>query len=172
MTTPAKGGVAGCLMAAALVATGGTPALAGDACTGTYMTTQMQKIPLPVTVRLAQEPENPKLATRFLDGVREGGGQIDPASPLQMTLAFTLTTAGGAQVYNNFSWADQSGAFVNVQAAAVEMTAQVMDTTSYAYVWAASASCRVQVADAGAVAYELGRLIGRTLGRDVQNGRL
>jgi hypothetical protein len=164
--------MAGGLMAVALVASGAMPALAGDACTGTYMTTQMQVIPIPVTVRLAQEPENPALATPFLDGLRDGGSRIDPASALQMTLAFTLTTAGGAQVYNNFSWADQAGQFVNVQAAAVEMTAQVMDTNSYAYVWAASASCKVQVSDAKQVAYELGRLVGRTLGRDVQNGKL
>lgn len=161
--------LAGGLLAAVLPT---TPARAEDACSGTYMTTQMQKVPIPVTVSLAQEPENPKLAGRFFDGVRDGGGVIDAASPLQMTLAFTLTTAGGSQVFNNFSWGDQSGAIINIDAGAVELTAQVMDTNSYAYVWAASASCRIHTHDGSAVAYELGRLIGRTLGRDVQNGTL
>jgi hypothetical protein len=164
--------LAGCLLTAALLGVSFTPARAGDACTGTYMTTQMKQIPLPVTVSLSSDPENPALAGRFLEGMRAAGGQIDAASPLKITLVFTLTTAGGAQVFNNFSWGQQGGAPVNLQSGSIELTAQVMDTNTYAYVWAASASCRIKVPDAGPVAYELGRLIGRTLGRDVQNGTL
>lgn len=165
-------GLAGGLLAATLVAASVTPARAGDACAGTYMTTQMQQVPLPVVVSLSSDPENPALAGRFLDGLRDGGGQIDAASPLKITLVFTLTTAGGAQVFNNFSWGNQSGAPINLQSGSIELTAQVMNTNTYAYVWAASASCRIKVPEAGPVAYELGRLIGRTLGRDVQNGTL
>jgi hypothetical protein len=47
-----------------------------------------------------------------------------------------------------------------------------MDANTYAYVWAISAGCRIKVPGAGAVAYELGRIIGSTLGRAVQNGTL
>jgi hypothetical protein len=52
------------------------------------------------------------------------------------------------------------------------MTAKVMEANTYAYVWAISASCNIRVPSAGAVAYELGQIIGRTLGRAVQNGML
>jgi hypothetical protein len=162
------------MLAAAIFAVGG-PALAGDACSGTYMTSVMQPIPVPPTVALAEAPENPALADRFLGGLRAGGALLDPSSPLKLGLLFTLATraSGPLQgtVYSGFNWADQGGHLADINAASVNLTVNLVDSTSAAYVWIASAQCAIKVPDAGAVAAELGNLIGRTLGRDVQNGR-
>jgi hypothetical protein len=166
---------AGVLLAAALLGISGAPAWAGDACSGTYSTSVMQRVPLPMTLTFMQTGENRKLAQRFLDGLRSEGGQVDPASPLRLNLVFTITTPAAGpmqgQSYNNFSWADQNGQFADISAGIVNVTAQVMDITSYAYVWVASAQCIVKVRDGGAVAAELGALIGRTLGRDEPSGK-
>ena len=165
---------AGSLLAAALLIPAAS-AWAGDACSGTYTTTVMQQVPLPMKIAPAQAPENPKLAERFVDGLRGTGGQIDPNSPYRLNLIFTIATpASGSmqgQVYNNFSWADQNGAFLDTSASVVNITAQAMDTTNYAYVWIATARCTVKVRDSGAVAADLGALIGRTLGRSESNGQ-
>ena len=167
---------AGLLLAAGLLASSGAPALAGDACSGTYTTSVMQEIPLPVTIAVAEAPANPGLADRFMAGLRAGGAQVNQSSPLRLDLVFTLSTpASGPQqgtVYNNFTWADQGGAFVDVNASIVNITVHVVDTASYAYVWIATAECTVKVRDGGAVATELGAFIGRTLGRNVPSGRL
>jgi hypothetical protein len=167
---------AGAILAASLLASGGGPALAGDACGGTYTTSVLQQVPLPLTVALAEAPENPALAERFVAGMRAGGARIDPASSLRMDLLFTLSTpASGATqgtVYNNFNWADQGGALADVTAGRVSLSAHVMDISSYAYVWVATAQCDIRTQDAGAVAAELGAFIGRTLGQNVPNGAL
>jgi hypothetical protein len=163
---------AGALVVALLISA--APAWAGDACSGVYATTVLQQIPLPMKIAPSQAPENQKLAGRFTDGLRSAGGQIDPGSPLRLNLIFTIATPASGpmqgQVYDNFSWADQNGAFLDASASVVRITAQVMDTSSYAYVWIATAQCTVTTRDSGAVAAELGALIGRTLGRSESNG--
>lgn len=165
--------IAGGLLAAALFIPA-APAWAGDACSGVYQTTVLRQVPLPIKITPAQAPVNPKLTDSFMDGLRGAGGQVDPNSPFQLNLIFTVATPASGpmqgQVYNNFSWADQNGSFLDTSASVISITAQVMDTTSYAYVWIAAARCTIKVKDSGAVAAELGALIGRTLGRAVSNG--
>lgn len=167
---------AGAVLVAGLLGAGGAPALAGDACSGTYMTSVLQPVSVPLAVALAEAPDNPALAASFLAGLRNAGGQIDPSSQYRLSLLFTLSTPGSGSsqgtVYNNFSWADQGGHLADVTASTVNLSAHVMDTSSYAYVWIASATCAVHVPNAGAVAGELGAMIGRTLGRAVPNGAL
>lgn len=163
-------------MLAAATFAGGGAALAGEACTGTYTTSVLQPVSFPVTVAMADAPENPALAASFLSGLRSAGAQTDPSSPYRLTLLFTLVTpASGAApgtVYNNFTWADQSGTLANTGASTVNVSAHVMDTSSFSYVWIASVQCTIQVRNATSVARELGTLIGRTLGRSVPNGAL
>ena len=167
---------AGAMLAAGSIAASGGPALAGDACTGTYMTSVMQPVSLPVTVAFADAPENPALANHFLAGLRAGGALVDPSSPLKLGLLFTLSTAASGPLqgttYNNFNWADNGGALADIHASIVNVTANLVDRNSAAYVWIASAQCTVKVHDGAAVATELGNLIGRTLGRSVPNGTL
>ena len=162
--------------AAVLVAGLSGPALAGSACSGTYSTSLLQPVPLPVTISLAQPPVNPGLADRFLAGLRAGGAVVDQSSPLRLDLVFTVATPASGPlngtVYNNFSWADQGGALVDVNASTVNLMAHLVDVSSYAYIWIATARCTINTRDGAAVADELGALIGRTLGRDLPNGRL
>ncbi len=164
------------LLAAGMLASSGGAALAGDACTGTYSTSLLQEVPLPVTIALAEAPVNPGLANQFIAGLRYAGAQIDQTSPLRLDMVFTVATpaSGPLQgtVYNNFTWADQGGSLVDVNASTVNLMAHLVDTTSYAYIWIATAQCTIKVRDGAAVASELGAFIGRTLGRDVPNGRL
>lgn len=168
--------VAGVVLAAAALAAAGGPALAGNACSGTYMTSVMQPIALPVTVGMADAPENPGMAEHFAAGLRAGGAQIDPSSPLKLGLLFTLSTRGAGPLqgtsYNNFTWADEGGHLADINAAKLNITANVVDRVSAAYVWIASVECTVKTRDGGALAAELGELIGRTLGRSVPDGRL
>lgn len=167
---------AGAILAAALLASSGGPALAGDACSGTYTTSLLQAVPMPVTIALAEAPVNPGLANPFIDGLRAGGAQVDQSSPLRLDLVFTISTpaSGPLQgtVYNNFTWADQGGPLADVAGSTVNLMAHLVDRSSYAYIWIATAQCIMKVRDGAAVASELGTFIGRTLGRDVPNGRL
>lgn len=167
---------AGILLAAGLAACGAGPALAGSACTGTYTTSVLQPVPLPATIAMAETPVNPGLASQFLAGLQASGVQVDPAARLRLDLVFTIVTptSGPSQgaVYNNFTWADQGGALIDVDASTINLSAQLMDTSAYAYVWIATARCTIQSRDAGAVSKELGNFIGRTIGRNVPDGRL
>lgn len=162
--------------AGALLAAAGAPAWAGDACSGGYSTTAMQAMPTPVTVALAAAPENPRLAAQFVAALQASGARIDAGSPMRLTLLFTIATPQQGplqgQVFNNFSWGDQGGNVIDIAASRLSLTAQVMDTSSYSYVWVASVQCTIKVRDAGALASELGTLIGRTLGQSVPNGTM
>lgn len=164
------------LLAAGLLVSSGMPALAGDACSGTYSTSLLQQVPLPVTIALAEAPVNPGMANQFIAGLRSAGAQIDQTSPFRLDLVFTVATpaSGPLQgtVFNNFTWADQGGSLVDVNASTVNLMAHLVDTTSYAYIWIATAQCIIKVRDGAAVASELGAFIGRTLGREVPNGKL
>jgi hypothetical protein len=167
---------AGALLAAALLASAPFPALAGPACTGTFSTSSLQPIKMPATIALANAPENPSLANPFLDGLKAAGVTIDPASPLRLDLVFTLATpaSGSLQgaVYNNLTWADEGGGSVDVNASRIDLMAHLVNTSNYSYVWIATAQCTVKVQGGGAVANELGRFIGRTIGKDVPDGKL
>ncbi len=167
--------LAGVFSAALLLGAPAAPAWAGSACQGTYMASVMQQVRLPMTFAFAQAAENRQLAESFLAGLRGAGAAIDPASPLRLTLVFTVTTPASGpmqgRAYNNFSWGDEKGSFQDINASVINVTGQVMDVSSFAYVWIVSAQCTVKVHDTGAVATELGALIGRTLGRDVQDGK-
>ena len=167
---------AGAILAAAGLLAAGGPALAGEACSGSYTTSLLQQVPLPLTISLAEAPVNPGLANRFLAGLQAGGAKVDPSSPLRLDLVFTVATPESGPlkgtVYNNFSWADQGGSLVDAKASTVNLMAHLVDRSSYAYVWIATAQCTVKVPDGGAVASELGAFIGRTLGREVPNGKL
>jgi hypothetical protein len=168
---------AGLLAAAALLGMSGGPARAGNACSGSYMTSVMQEIPRPVKVSFAQSQDNKAqdLGKSFIDGMVGAGAVADPASPLRLAVVFTISTpASGPQrgkVYNNFNWVDEKGALVDTTGSMVNLTAQVMNIDTYSYVWIASAQCKVNVSDPGAVAADIGALIGRTLGRGVANGK-
>ncbi len=167
---------AGAMLAVGLLVAPAGPALAGDACKGTFMTSVMQPIPLPAKIALADAPENPALADHFLAGLRAGGAEVDPASPFKLGLLFTIATPSSGPLqgttYNNFNWADNGGTLVDINASTVNITANLVDSNSAAYVWIASAQCIIKVRDGAEVATELGNLIGRTLGRNVQNGTL
>jgi hypothetical protein len=165
----------GVLLAAGLFVSSGGPALAGDTCSGTYSTSLLQQVPLPVTIALAEPPVNPDLAKLFLAGIRAGGAQVDPSAKLRLNLVFTIATATSGplqgSVYNNFSWADEGGASLDLTASTVNVMAQLVDTTTYAFIWIANAQCTLKVRDGTALAGEIGALIGRTLGRDIPNGK-
>lgn len=149
------------------------PAMAADSCKGTYMTSVMQPMAQPVTVATVSDPRNPELSAQFEAGLAAGGAKVDASSPLRLNVIFTLATPGAAgQAFNNFNWATQGGANANVQGGAIEVTAQVMDTNSYAYLWIASFRCTIQTPDAGSLAGDLGRLVGSTMGKSVPTGRM
>ncbi|CAH2603299.1 conserved protein of unknown function [Rhodovastum atsumiense] len=164
--------VAMALLGVGLTGMWASPARADEVCQGSYMASVMQQRSLARTVALAEAPENPGLAAQFINGFREGGASIDSGSNFRLSLVFTLASAGSGQVFNNFTWADQQGGFTDVQASTLRVTAQVLDTTDYAYVWVISADCQIQVRDANRVAHSLGLLVGRTLGRSVPNGTM
>jgi len=167
--------LAGVFAAALLLGAPAAPAWAGSACQGTYMASVMQKTPLPMPITYVAAEGNAKLGEAFVNGLRDAGGVIDPASRLRLALVFTVATPASGpmqgRVYNNFSWADEKGSFQDVSASVINLTGQVMDINSFAYVWIVSAQCTVKVSDTSAVAGELGALIGRSLGRDVQDGK-
>ena len=161
------------------------PARAAGSCTGTYITSALEKVPQSTAVRIdpprEQTPTSIAAAERFLRGVQATGARLQDNSDLRLRLVFsvvvgttsrTLEAPADAEVYNDFTWLDPSLRMKSKEPGNILLTAQVINVSTAAIAWVASIRCEIHTRDAGTLAEDLGRVVGATLWQTVPEGRL
>lgn len=165
-------------------------------CEGTYAATPIQPLPATVSVGLDihdASPENQRLGQQFLAGIGSMGVMVGPRP--NVLLHVTASILGGAtsrssnqteQYYPGLS-AFQGG--INPAPPVIPRTSPLTQRNSSAasllivridategqstrVSWVASVQCQRTGGDDGQLAYELGRVIGSTLGQRIERRRL
>jgi hypothetical protein len=172
------------LSATAPVVLAVVPAHAAGSCTGTYITSALENVPPSTTVGVDPRERTPvsiAAGKRFLAGMQAAGARVQDNSDLRLRLVFsviegmtskTSEAPADAEVYNDFSWLDPS---LRIQAkgpGSIVLTAQVMNVSTAAISWVASIRCDIHTRDGGALAEDLGRVVGATLWKTVPNGQV
>jgi hypothetical protein len=168
----------------ALVVLAVVPAHAAGTCTGTYITSALEKIPPSTTVGIdprERTPTSMAAGERFLAGMQAAGARVQENSDLRLRLVFsviegmtskTSEVPADAEVYNDFTWLDPSLRLKTTQPGSIVLTAQVMNVSTAAISWLASIRCDIHTSDGGALAEDLGRVVGASLWKTVPNGRV
>ena len=167
------------LLAATLVS---ATADASSICSGSVTGSVLAPLHKPIAVSLVtpiNERPDPALARRFLDGVQAAGVSVVDTGQgnavLDMTFSVSPTNNGGAGraggTYKGFGW--MSGDTVTGQGApdmrgsALALSIEVTDAASQSLAWIGSVNCTVRGDDPAALAEELGRVVGHSLGNSV-----
>jgi hypothetical protein len=170
------------LAATVLAALAVVPARAAGSCTGTYITSALEEIPQSTRVGLDPRERTPTSVAadeRFLAGMQAAGARVQENSDLRLRLVFsviqgmTSTTSeapADAEVYNDSTWLDPSLRIRSKQPGSIVLTAQVMNVSTASITWVASIRCDIRTSDGGALAEDLGRVVGATLWKSVPNG--
>lgn len=158
-------------------------AYADDLCAGNIAATVMQPLRTPVVVSVETpigSDANPQLAQRFLNGVQGGGVAVAPAGQgttlIDMTFRVSPSASGGAGpaggAYKDFSWvsgeAAPGGGQWTIRGATVSVSIEATDIATQSLAWIGTLNCTIKSDDAGAVAQDLGFVIGRWLGRPTE----
>jgi hypothetical protein len=158
-------------------------ARADSICAGNISTTVLQPVRTPITISVEtpiSSDANPQLGQRFLAGVQNGGVIVAPVGQgttlLDMTFQVTPSANGGAGpaggAYRDFSWVSgedaPGGAQWTLVGATVTASIEATDIASQSLAWIGTVKCTIKVNDAGAVAENLGTVIGRWLGRPTE----
>ena len=165
-------------------------------CEGTYAATPIQPLPAALSVGLDihdASPENQSLARQFLAGVGSVGVAVGPQPNVLLHVTASILGGGTSrsstpteQYYPGLS-AFQGG--INPAPPVIPRTGTVtgrgssgaslliirIDATeaqSTRVSWVASIQCQRTGGDDGQLAYELGRVIGGTLGQRIERRRL
>ena len=162
----------------------GPAAHADNVCAGNISTSVLQPLRTPVTISVEtpiSSDANPQLGQRFLAGVQNGGVTVMPSGQgttlLDMTFEVTPSANGGAGprggAYKDFSWvsgeAAPGGGQWTLSGATVSVSIEATDIASQSLAWIGTVQCTIKVNDAGAVADDLGTVIGRWLGRQANS---
>jgi hypothetical protein len=172
-----------------VVLAGAAPSvLAASTCAGTIRSSLVHALPRPMVVMggvtSIANTTAPELTRRFVDGLRRAGTNIAMADEGNVTLniAVSVTAPPNASnvisgSYQGFEWV--SGGRIEVgqrlpdlRSANLSMSAVLTDNQAATQSWVATVDCRVQTDDPEALAEELGLIIGRAFGTNVQEKRL
>ena len=153
-----------------------------QSCTGSYESTRLNPLPKPTTVSwtlIDETPTNQSLLQRFGAGLRESGIGMGSDGNVVLKMSFTLTPAPGNPAAGrlvNFNWADpanwSSGTVPSIVGSVLDFNAVVVEADSGQMDWIATGRCTVRTEDNGAIAEQIGRFVGRSLGSDSQRGRI
>ena len=157
-------------------------ARADNVCAGNIATTVLQALRTPITISVEtpiSSDANPQLGQRFLAGVQNAGVAVTPAGQgttlLDMTFQVTPSASGGgpaAGAYRDFSWVSgeqaPGGGQFTIAGATVSVSVEATDIASQSLAWIGTITCTIKVNDPGAVADDLGTVIGRWLGRPTE----
>jgi hypothetical protein len=158
-------------LAFCLLATG---ARAESGCRGSLSASALQPVAAGTPVILdilSQDAANTALSERFAAGMRAVGAQIEAAGNLHLRLNFLLRDPSTGGVYSDFSWlADPAGADNPIARdgprPVIMLTATLTDTANAALVWVALVDCVIDTKSTETLAFDLGREIGRWLGKN------
>ena len=165
-------------------------------CEGTYAATPLQPLPAGVSVGLDihdASPENQRLAQQFLAGMGSVGVAVGGQPTVLLHVTASILGGGssrssyGAEEYYPGLSAFQGGMnpappviprsspLTQRSAPAASLLIVRIDATeaqSTRVSWVASVQCQRTGGDDGQLAYELGRVIGATLGQRIERRRL
>jgi hypothetical protein len=182
MRTGTRFAVAALALVAAAAA---RPAAAMESCSGTYSATLIQPLPNPLVVALIvydDSPRNLALAAQFKAGMQSAGVAVSgtPTVRLSLTVALNGGTDDAAPVPssdNSFSWMsggirpqapDQTQfgrASQDTPPVTVQLRADVRPESGGPVAWVATLRCAMQGNDEQRLAYDIGVVIGRAIGR-------
>ncbi|CAH2602933.1 conserved protein of unknown function [Rhodovastum atsumiense] len=168
------------------------PAWALQSCTGSYSATLLRPLPRPLVVGLLvrdDSPRNRDLAERFRAGLRHAGVAVAgrPSAQLSIIATFTGAAAPAAaptvEASPGFSWmgggidrqAPEKGRLGGEPRATGPVTlmlrADVRPDPAQPVAWTASLQCTRRDRDDRRLAYEIGTVIGRAIGRRAERVR-
>lgn len=176
---------------ALIAAAGVAPAMAAESCRGTYSATLIQPLPKPLVVGLIVRDDSPRnlaLAAKFGAGMQHAGVSVKGAPTARLSLTVALNggmadAAPAASSDDSFSWmgggvqlqAPDQTRFgrpsQNVQPMTVQLRAEVRTEAGGPVVWVATLRCAMRGDDEQKLAYDIGTVIGRAMGRRVDQAR-
>jgi hypothetical protein len=138
----------------------------------------MAPLPKPLTISVVQpvsDDANPGMAQHFLSGVQATGLTVVPpnqgSTQIDMTFAVTPPAAATGGVFKGFSWmsglqapGNGSGALAG---SVVSVSIEATNTADQSLSWVGTIKCTLNSTDPLAVAEHFGELVGRSLGKSI-----
>jgi hypothetical protein len=160
-------------------------AYAAGACSGTITASLAHSLPVPLIVALQTHVDgstNPSLVQRFVDGLRRGGISLSREGNVTLRLALSLGAplrASGTMIsgsYKAFEWATEEQTSApqaqrHIRADLLSLSATLVDNVEQTQSWVASIQCVVQTDDSGALAEDIGEIIGHDIGQTIVGQR-
>jgi hypothetical protein len=148
------------------------PAGAASVCQGSYTASSIRSLPQPATIELGttrSDPANVRLAQVFADGLRRAGVTVAPTGNVRLGLSFLIHEKRGARALQHvdFTWMDHLPS--QIGSATIALTVMLVDPHDAAFLWVGSAECVIQTVSKEALAGYLGEVIGRDLGKSVND---
>jgi hypothetical protein len=156
-------------------------ALAAGSCSGNIQTSLIHPLPAPMTVSMQNSVDNspnPVLAGRFVAGLQRAGVTLVDQGNVMLSITVTVVPSASARnsvggVYKGFDWVSGEqtpnvGQGPGLMSANLSMSATLTDTAQSTLSWVATLQCIVKTDSSGNVAEDLGEVIGRSLGQNVE----
>jgi hypothetical protein len=174
-------GCIGLLLAAAIAAR----ANAAGTCAGTIETSLLHPLPKPMVVMGATSmgnSPNPELTRRFVEGLQQAGVIVGDEGNVTLNIAVSVTAPhNGSNVvtgqYEGFDWVSGEPVAAGqripgIRSTNLSMSAVLADNVAITQSWLATIDCQVQTDDPGALAEDIGVLIGRAFGSNQERKRI
>lgn len=176
-------------MVAAMIVVGFVPAAGAEGCAGSIAATLIHPLPQPVIVALDPRddaPESRARAAQFMQGLRDGGAKLDgtPTVSLGIAYSFIGLDSDRPAAPPRDSYTDFGGLAGGMNPALPAETRLRLRPPSHPHdpvtlvlradltrhgatqvLWVASLQCQLSEQEATSLAYDLGRLIGGSIGR-------
>lgn len=168
-----------CLMIGAASMT--PEAQAAGGCSGSMQTSLLHALPKPMIVMGTSsigDTANPQLTRRFVDGLQKAGVTVADQGNVTLSIAVSVTAPGtGSNVvsgqYKGFDW--MSGEPVapaqtipGIRSTHLSLSAVLADNVAVTQSWVATIECQVQTDDPNALAEDIGTIIGRAIGTNLE----
>ena len=182
------------LAAFALLALAARPAWALEGCPGSFVASALQPLPSPLVVALDianDSPQNQALSQSFANGLQAAGVQIGSPSTARLGVTYNMIgggSGGGSGGDAPWDYSDNSAfqggvarqlpAFPSSdmfspssppQNSLLILRIDVHNAQTNELDWVAPVQCSMQSGDSQQLAYDLGYLVGTTIGQRVQN---
>jgi len=170
-------------------------AMAMDSCSGEFSSAALQPLPQPAVIALDlsdSTPTNSTLGAAFTRGMADAGAQVPGSQPatVQLRLTYSIIGQGGSNPGQDDGssrlWSGNSETFMQgginpqnpdiptydsfhpaqpTQSGMLILRAEARNAANGAIDWIGSVQCTLQGSDDQALAYQLGRLIGGSIGQ-------